>query len=57
MSDYEPFASDRDGFALLDDEQEALKKPPRVFRLLLKALELVAVVLDIVSSLKNLLLG
>lgn len=57
MSDYEPFALDRDGFASLGDEREALKKPPCVFRLFMKVLELAALVLDIMSNLKNLLFG
>ena len=57
MSNHKLFASEGDGSTLPREGQEALKEAPSKFRLTMKGLELMGVILNAINGIKELLFG
>lgn len=57
MSNHKLSASEGDGSTLPCEGQEALKKAPSKFRLIMKGLELMGAILNVVNGIKGLLFG
>ena len=57
MSNHKLSASEGDGSTLPREGQEALKKAPSKFRLIMKGLELMGAILNVVNGIKELLFG
>lgn len=57
MSNHKLSASEGDGSTLPREGQESLKEAPSKFRLTMKGLELMGVILNVINGIKELLFG